>query len=101
LLDPSDVFDFLILDGRGSMRYDNPEVNDLLRAARVEMDESVRNELYQQVHDIVMADAVVIPSAYSKVSWLQKPWVEGFNPGGGGTYTAPMWEVSLNAEMMP
>ncbi len=101
LLDPSDVFDFLILDARGSMRYDNPVVNDLLREARVELDEAVRTDLYQQVHDIVMADAVVIPSAYSKVSWLQKPWVEGFNPGGGGTYTAPMWEVSLDTEMMP
>lgn len=101
LLDPSDVFDFLILDGVGSMRYDNPEVNELLRAARVELDEDVRNDLYQQVHDIVMADAVVIPSAYSKVTWLQKPWVEGFNPGGGGTHTAPLWEVSLNTEAMP
>jgi ABC-type transport system substrate-binding protein len=101
LIDPSDVFDFLILDGRGSMRYDNPEVNELLRAARIELDEDRREALYQQVHDIVMADAVVIPSAYSKVTWLQKPWVEGFNPGGGGTYTAPLWEVSINTGLMP
>ncbi len=98
LIDPSDVFDFLILDGNGSMRYDNPEVNDLLRQARIELDESVRNELYQQVHDIVMADAVVIPSAYSKVSWLQKPWIEGFVPGGGGTYTASLWNVVINPQ---
>lgn len=96
LVDPSDVFDYLILDGNGSMRYDNPEVNELLRAARVELDPAVREDLYQQAHDIVMADAVVIPSAYSKVSWLQKPNVDGFEPGGGGTYTAPMWLVSLN-----
>jgi len=96
LVDPSDVFDFLILDGNGSMRYDNPEVNDLLRAARVELDPAVREELYQEAHDIVMADAVVIPAAYSKVSWLQKSYVEGFEPGGGGTYTAPLWLVSLN-----
>jgi ABC-type transport system substrate-binding protein len=96
LVDPSDVFDFLILDGNGSMRYNNPVVNDLLRAARVELDEEVRTNLYQQVHDIVMEDTVVIPSAYSKVSWLQKPWVSGFKPGGGGTYTAPLWEVVIN-----
>lgn len=96
IIDPSDVFDFLILEGRGSMRYDNPEVNELLRQARIELDEEARNALYQQVHDIVMRDAVVIPSAYSKVSWLQKPWIDGFEPGGGGTYTAPLWEVSIN-----
>lgn len=98
LVDPSDVFDYLILDGNGSMRYNNPEVNELLRQARVELDEAVRTELYQQVHDIVMADAVVIPSAYSKVTWLQKPWIEGFVPGGGGTYTAPLWNVVINPQ---
>lgn len=96
LVDPSDVFDFLILDGNGSMRYNNPVVNELLRAARVELDETVRAELYQQAHDIIMQDVVVIPSAYSKVSWLQKPWVSGFVPGGGGTYTAPLWNVVLS-----
>lgn len=100
LLDPSDVFDFLILDGNGSMRYDNPEVNDLLRQARVESDLAARTALYQQVHDIVMADAVLIPSAYSKVSWLQKPWIVDFVPGGGGTYTAPLWNVSIDASQM-
>lgn len=95
IIDPSDVFDYLIYQGAGSMRYDNPEVNELLDQARAELDEAARNELYQQVHDIVMADAVLIPSAYSKVSWLQKPYVEGFVPGGGGTYTAPMFNVVL------
>lgn len=98
LIDPSDVFDYLVLNGSGSMRYDNPEVNDLLLQARVELDEAVREELYQQVHDIVMEDVIVIPSAYSKVSWLQKPWVSNFVPGGGGTYTAPLWSVELNRE---
>lgn len=93
--DPSDVFDFLIYQGNGSMRYDNPEVNDLLDQARAELDPAVREELYQQVHNIIMEDTIVIPSAYSKVSWLQKPYVDGFAPGGGGTYTAPMWNVTL------
>lgn len=93
--DPSDVFDYLIYQGSGSMRYDNPEVNDLLDQARAELDEGVREGLYQQVHDIIMEDTVVIPSAYSKVSWLQKSYVDGFLPGGGGTYTAPMWNVTL------
>jgi ABC-type transport system substrate-binding protein len=99
--DPSDVFDFLILDGSGSMKYDNPEVNALLRAAQIEYDEEARTALYQQAHDIIMADSVVVPSAYSKVIWLQKPWIEGFEPGAGGTYTAPLHLVSVNADAMP
>ena len=98
LVDPADVFDFLILEGNGSMRYDNPEVNELLRQARVELDPAVREELYQQVHDIVMADAVVIPSAYSKISWLQKPWAEGFEPGGNGVHSAALWNVEFTTE---
>lgn len=93
--DPSDVFNFLILEGRGSMEYDNPVVNELLLQAMSEPDEAVRTELYQQVHDIVMDDAVVVPSAYSKITWLQKPWVQGFSPAGGGIHTAPLSEISL------
>jgi len=93
LVDPSNIFDFIILDGVAPIKYDNPAVNDLLDAARIELDEAVRTEMYQQAHDMIMADSAVVVSAYSKISWLQKPWISGFEPGGGGTYTAPMWNV--------
>ena len=33
--DPADIFNFLILDGNGAMRYDNPVVNNLLEAANL------------------------------------------------------------------
>ncbi len=95
LVDPSDTLDYLFYEGRDSTEYSNPEVNALLDAARVEYDEEARTALYQQAHDLIMADAPVIPSAYSKVIWLQKPWIRDFNPGGGGTYTAPLWLVSV------
>jgi ABC-type transport system substrate-binding protein len=99
LSDPSDVFDYLIYDGAGSsFRYDNDEVDALLDQARNEQDEDVRNDLYQQAHNIIMEEAVVIPSGYSKISWLQKPYISGFNPGGGGTYTAPLWLVERSAD---
>lgn len=94
--DPSDVFNFLFLDGRDDTHYDNPEVNELLRQAMIETDEAARTELYQQAHDLITADSPWIVSAYSKVSWLQKPYVEGFNPGGGGTHTAQLEEVSIS-----
>jgi hypothetical protein len=35
------------------------------------------------------------------VAWLQKPWIQDFVPGGGGTYTAPLWNVSVNADLKP
>jgi ABC-type transport system substrate-binding protein len=94
--DPADVLNYLILDGEGSTGYNNEEVNALLREALVEQDPAAREALYQQAHDIIAADSPIVASAYSKVTWLQKPWVEGFAPGGGGVHTAPLREVTLS-----
>jgi ABC-type transport system substrate-binding protein len=99
--DPSDVFNFLFLEARDDTGYDNPEVNELLRAAMSEFNEEARTAIYQQAHDLITADAPWIVSAYSKVSWLQKAWISSFNPGGGGTYTAWLAEVEADASMMP
>ncbi len=96
LNDPSDVLNFLFLDGRDDTHYANPEVDALLRQALIETDETVRTDLYQQAHDLITADSPWIVSAYSKLSWLQKPWVEGFDPGGGGLHTADLANVSID-----
>jgi ABC-type transport system substrate-binding protein len=52
--------------------------------------------LYQQAHDLIIEDAPWIVSAYSKVTWLQKPYIQDFKPTPAGTYTAPLWEVSIS-----
>lgn len=96
LLDPADVFNYLFYEGRDDTHYDNPEVNKLLDQALQVTDLEERTKIYQQAHDLIMADSPWIVSAYSKVSWLQKPYVKDFNPGGGGTHTAHLWEVSLD-----
>lgn len=94
--DPAEVFDFLVLEGADNGHYEREDVNDLLRSAQTELDADAREMIYQQVHDIIMADAAFIPSAYSKVKWLQKSWVAGFEPGGGGTFTADLALVEIN-----
>lgn len=96
--DPADVLNYLILDGVGSTNYNSEPVNELLRAALVELDEDARTAIYQQAHDLIMIDSPIVASAYSKVNWLQKPWVSGFAPGGGGVHTAPLREVTLATE---
>jgi peptide/nickel transport system substrate-binding protein len=95
-LDPSEVFNYLFLEGRDDTGYDNPEVNELLRQAMIETDAEARTALYQQAHDLIAADSPWIVSAYSKVSWLQKPYVSGFEPGGGGVHTARLADVTLS-----
>ncbi len=100
LTDPSDVLNYLFLDGRDDTHYDNPAVDDLLRQAMVEYDPAARKDLYQQSLDLIAADSPWIVSAYSKVYWLQKPYIQNFNPGGGGTYTARLADVTVDASAM-
>jgi peptide/nickel transport system substrate-binding protein len=97
IIDPSDVLMFLFYDERDDTAYNNPEVNELLEQALIETDPAVLEDLYQQAHDLITADSPWIVSAYSKVAWLQKPNIDGFNPGGGGAHTAPLSEVSINS----
>ena len=93
--DPSEIFNFLFAEGRDDTQYDNPEVNALLEQATATTDESERNAIYKQVHELIMADAPWIVSAYSKVSYLQKPSVTNFIVSPAGTYRAPLKYVSL------
>jgi ABC-type transport system substrate-binding protein len=98
--DPFEVMNYLFLDGSDDTKYDNRDVDALLRQAMKETDESKRAELYQQAHDLIVADSPWVVSAYSKVSWLQKPWISGFSPDPGGTYTARLADVTVDASKM-
>lgn len=93
--DPSEVFDFLFAEGRDDTDYNNPEVNRLLREATALSDEDERNAVYRQVHEIIMADAPWIVSGYSKVIYLQKPYVKDFIVSPAGTYRTPLKYVSI------
>lgn len=95
-LDPSEVFDFLFAHGRDDTGYDNPEVNDLLAQATATADDEERNEIYRQVHKIIMEEAPWIVSGYSVIQYLQKPYVDGFVVSPAGTYRAPLKLVELN-----
>ncbi len=99
--DPSNILNFKFYEGRDDTKYNNPKVNDLLKLAQRETDLKARTQSYQQAHDLIMDDAPWIVSAYSKVSWLQKRWVQGFEPGSGGTYTAKLGEVSIDPAQKP
>ena len=93
--DPSEIFNFLFAQGRDDTKYDNPEVNALLEEATALSDESERNAIYEQVHQIIMTDAPWIVSSYSKVSYLKKPSVVDFIVSPAGTYRTPLKYVSL------
>jgi ABC-type transport system substrate-binding protein len=58
--------------------YSNPEVDALLEEARVETDEEARAKLYAEAEQIVVNDAIVIPTYWPVEHMLIKPCVKGY-----------------------
>ena len=59
--------------------YNNPEVDSLLEAARVETREAVQYDLYRQAEEIIVQDAPWIPLWYSGEQYiLIKPYVQDY-----------------------
>ncbi|MBN1965770.1 MAG: ABC transporter substrate-binding protein [Anaerolineae bacterium] len=95
--DPSEIFNFLFLDGRDDTHYDNPVVNEMIRAATAITDDAERNALYLEIHELIMQDCPWIVSAYGKVAFLAQPWLDGLYASPAGIYRTPWKYVSINA----
>lgn len=63
-------------------RYKNPTFDRLYEESLVTTNDSVRNRLYQQMDQMAIADAPVVPLWYDVVIRLSQPYVEGFQPNG-------------------
>ncbi|MGH2543755.1 MAG: ABC transporter substrate-binding protein, partial [Ardenticatenaceae bacterium] len=78
--DPQNFLDILFhcdsLDNKTG--YCNPQVDELLEAARVEQDEAQRLELYRQAEELIVQDAAWVPLWFNKGYVLVKPWVEDY-----------------------
>lgn len=74
-------------------RYENPEVTQLVRDARLELDPAKRQELYNQIQAIVKDDVHWIDLYYSPFSNVSTSSVEGFyqNPMG----VIPLHEITV------
>ncbi|MDP2662584.1 MAG: peptide ABC transporter substrate-binding protein [Dehalococcoidia bacterium] len=78
--DPEDFHDVLFHSKSvdNNFGYSNPQVDALLEKARVEQAVSTRMQEYNQIEDMIMADAPLVP-LYSEVQYsLVKPWVKGY-----------------------
>ncbi|KPP91335.1 MAG: peptide/nickel transport system substrate-binding protein [Rhodobacteraceae bacterium HLUCCA08] len=65
--------------GLNGARYDNPEVTDLLIAARAEPDPETSFAQYAELQRIVMSELPYIPTYANNVFWPGKPTVTGVN----------------------
>ena len=63
-------------------KYNNPQVDSLLKQARTERDSELRNRTYRQVEAQILQDAPWIPLFHGTASVLVKPSVKGWEPTG-------------------
>lgn len=63
-------------------RYKNPQFDRLYEEALHVTNDSLRLKLYQQLDQMIVDDAPVIPLWYDEVVRLVNPWIKGFQPNG-------------------
>ena len=79
--DPETFLDvqFHSASSNNQTRYSNPEVDRLLEAARIEMDETVRFEMYHEVEEMILEDAPWVPLYHGDSGYaLLKPNVKDY-----------------------
>lgn len=63
-------------------RYENPAFDKLYEEAIITENDSLRYKLYQQMDQLVIQDAPVVPLWYDEVIHLEQLWVKGFPANG-------------------
>jgi oligopeptide transport system substrate-binding protein len=57
------------------------QFSDLVTSANVELDTTIRNDLYDQAESIALENAVYVPIANWVPMFVQKPWLQGTKQG--------------------
>ncbi|MEM9348638.1 MAG: ABC transporter substrate-binding protein [Pseudomonadota bacterium] len=79
--DPGAVLETLLKTGGGSNAggYSNPELDALLEAGRVNFEQEKREEIYQQIQEIIAEDAALIPVFHKSMLVVSRPGLNGFD----------------------
>ncbi|MBI4854335.1 MAG: peptide ABC transporter substrate-binding protein [Acidobacteria bacterium] len=77
----------------------NEEYKNLLQEANQEPDEVKRNEMLAKVEKILLDEAVIIPIYFYALSYMQKPYVDGWYPNLFDIH--PLKSVSINTNWQP
>lgn len=76
--DPSNMLDiFVSTNGNNDGKYNNPEFDAAVQAARETIDVKERSAALHKAEDTIMADAGCIPVAYYNDFWLQSNKITG------------------------
>ncbi len=80
--DPHNVLDYKFYSASlgNDVQLDDEEIDSLLEQARYSLDQELRTNLYQQVDNKLVEQAVWIPLYYSVAHELVKPYVQNYEP---------------------
>lgn len=59
-------------------KYENPQVNELIEQGRIEQDRAKRAEIYQEIQEIINADAAYVFTYFPPASFAAANYVKGF-----------------------
>jgi ABC-type oligopeptide transport system substrate-binding subunit len=78
--DPATFLESLFATGSSDnyVDYSNPDFDALLREASQEQDPAARAAIYQKAQQLLIDDAVLIPTYHDVGYFLRKPYVHGF-----------------------
>jgi peptide/nickel transport system substrate-binding protein/oligopeptide transport system substrate-binding protein len=95
--DPDNMLFPLVHSGSSTNRtfYRNPRVDQLLKQARQEIDETQRITLYRAVESIVLHDAPWITQQYPVLEYLYQPYVQGVEISLLGKRDMPLHKLWL------
>ncbi|SVE63697.1 uncharacterized protein METZ01_LOCUS516551, partial [marine metagenome] len=80
--DPQDFIDILFETESdiNHGNYSNPEVDELILKAEIELDNNIRYALYNEAEQIIIDEAPIFPLWFDTDGYaLIKPWVKGYN----------------------
>jgi ABC-type transport system substrate-binding protein len=78
--DPEDILDILFYSKsrQNNTRYNNPDIDAKLEAARIEPDTEKRLAAYRDIEKQLIDDAAWIPMFFDTTHALVKPYVQGY-----------------------
>lgn len=98
IIDPDELTNFAVQSDGGTFAvwtyYANPQVDEWIKAAQVELDPAKRQELYKQVQAQQSDDAPMIFLYYPTGSTVQQNYVQNFSILPTGNYR--LWETWRN-----
>ena len=100
IIDPDEVVTFGVDVNAGSNSFDtfwdNPKAADLANQARSEPDATKRQDLYNQIQQIVYDEVPYLPTAYVPYRYASGKWVNGFHVSPLGNYNDSLISLTVD-----